>query len=425
MIGLLPIFLVFAIVVALMVSGRVPAIFGLIILAIGISLAGGIPFTEVHQEIIGKGVMLLQSTIAAGLFAGILAQVVKNTGIAEHIIRRAAELGGDNPFWVAVFTFLACIFAFVGLSGTGSVILLGTIALPVVISIGVPRRLAAALVLIGCFLGYTMNVYRWQFIMDITGAQLEIVRQFSMAFIVPGIILGVIVIFIGTRSDRAIFQWAVPKAEIKSYERVPFYALLTPVIPLILVAGLKIEMLTSFMIAMVYGIVTTQWKKKFAGVWDLVSRSAFDGISDMSLFVVLCFGVGMLVKAAMHPAVAEQLGTIIERVTPTTALGVILFFGVVAPPLTQYRGPMNPWGMGAALAGIMAEGPLHLGILAAGFWVLDFVVGISCPTSSQVVWTSTYAGKSPVELQRLTLPISWLLAIIGMIVAVLMFPLLK
>lgn len=420
-----------AVVIALMASGRVPAVVALPFLAIVLAVIGGIPGDEIQKKVIGDGIMMLRGAYIPTIVAAILGEIVRRTGIAENIVRRAAELGGDNPVYVAILCFLAAGFAFTGLSGTGSVIMLGMIVLPIMISVGVPRRVAAAALLMGSFLGYTLNVARWKFIMELVGANLDMVKTFAMTFLIPGVIITITMIVLGCKLKSPLFAWAVGPSTPAgagvsvSYERVPVYALITPIIPLILVVAFKMDFIAAFLIAMVYGILSTQWKVKYKGVWDLVTRSVFEGFSVSALTVSLMFGIGMLVTAAMHPKLVGEIGKMVSYIYPGSVLTFVLLFGVFGPPLTQYRGPMNPWGLGAALAKIMASGALSLQALVAGFWVLDYVVGVSCPTSSQVAWTAGAVDKSPVELQKLTLPVTWLTALVGVLIATFMFPVFK
>lgn len=176
------------------------------------------------------------------------------------------------------------------------------------------------------------------------------------------------------------------------------------------------------MAAIVYAILTTQWKNKFRGVNDMLSKSIFDGFSNVAITIVLMFGIGMVITAAKHPKLVEPIGQMLKLVVPSTSFGVVLVFGVIGPILTLYRGPLNPWGMGAALAGILATGNLPVGILVAMFWVYDYFVGVTDPTASQIAWSAGYLETTTWKLARSILPFSWLTAIIGMIIAVLKYP---
>lgn len=421
--------IVFALMVWLMASNRLPTVLGLPVFAILLALIGRIPFAEVQTKIVKDGIMLLSGAYIPIIIAGILSEVVRQTGIAENIVRRAAELGGDNPVLVAILCFIASAFAFTGLYGTGSLIMIGMIVLPIMISVNVPKVVAGGLLLMGCFIGYAFNVARWQFMVELLGVDIKLVQHFAFIFFFVGIACALIFMFVGIKVRGPVFGWSLKlesgMATGAAYEKVPAYALLTPIIPLVLVAAFKWDVIISFLVAIVYAVLTTQGKKKFKGVGNLLTRTIFDGFSSTALTVSLMFGIGMLVKAATHPNLAAPIGDLLKGVYPHSILGYILLFGIFGPPLTQYRGPMNPWGLGAAIAKIMAAGPLSLPALLGAFWTFDFVVGVSDATSSQTVWTAGYVGKTPVDIQKATLPFTWGAALVGVVISAVIFPLFK
>jgi hypothetical protein len=99
----------------------------------------------------------------------------------------------------------------------------------------------------------------------------------------------------------------------------------------------------------------------------------------------------------------------------------VILFGLIGPILTLYRGPLNPWGLGAALAGILATTSLPLGILVAMFWLYDYFVGVNDPTASQVVWSIGYLQVSGGKYTRATIGFNLVYVLIGIIIAVCWF----
>lgn len=419
--------LVFLTIVLLMALDKIKAIVALPLMAVALALIAGIPFKTITNDIMGKGLTVLSSAIFSTFVAAILGEIIKRTGIAENIIRGAAELGGDNPYIVAILCFLAVGFSFIGLVGGGARIMMGLIVFPIMLSVGVPRLTTGAVMLTSSFLGYLLNVARWKFIQSLVNADMAVVQEFALLLLVPGVLIGFLMIIIGIKVKGPMFSWAVninsnKGEDKKNLAKVPIYSLITPILPLILVLGFKWDVNAAFVAAIVYAILTTQWKNKFRGVNDMLSKSIFDGFSNVAITIVLMFGIGMVITAAKHPKLVEPIGQMLKLVVPSTSFGVVLVFGVIGPILTLYRGPLNPWGMGAALAGILATGNLPVGILVAMFWVYDYFVGVTDPTASQIAWSAGYLETTTWKLARSILPFSWLTAIIGMIIAVLKYP---
>lgn len=421
--------LVFFTIVVLMALDKIKAIVALPLMAIVLALIAGVPVNEITNNIVGKGLAVLSSAIFSTIVAAVLGEIIKRTGIAENIIRGAAELGGDNPYIVAILCFLAVGFSFIGLYGAGARIMMGLIVLPIMLSVGVPRLTAGAILLTSSFLGYLLNVARWKFIQSLVNADMAVIKEYAFMLLVPGVLIGFLMIIIGIKVKGPMFSWAVninssTDDKKKNLAKVPLYSLITPILPLVLVLGFNWDVNSSLIAAIIYAILTTQWRNKYRGVNDMLLKAIYDGFSNAAITSVLMFSIGMVVTAARHPKLVDPISEMLKMVVPNTSVGVVLFFGIIGPILTLYRGPLNPWGMGGALAGILATGHLPVGILVAMFWIYDYFVGVTDPTASQIAWAAGYLETTTWKLARSILPFSWLTAIVGMIIAVLKYPVL-
>ncbi|WP_072524793.1 hypothetical protein [Clostridium sp. Marseille-P3244] len=428
------IIVLFIIMVALMVANKIPTLIALPLMGILLAIVGGIPLGELPQ-VIESGLLLLSGSYVPIIIAGIFGDVIKKTGIAENIVRRAVELAGENRIVVALVCLAVTAVCFMGMTGTGAIIMIGMIIIPILLSVGVPKVVASGILLMGCFIGYAFNAARWTFFVNLFAFDgeeslitMQTVSSFAWKFVIPAIIIAVIFILIGCTKKPKMLCWAAdaPDSAKKEYKKVPLISLLTPVIPVVLVLVFQLQQVSiAFFIGIVYAIVTTQYKTKFKGGFSIVTSACYDGFQSTALTVVLMFGVGILVTVTQRPELSEPIGQIIGAITPTSVFGFILLFGVFGPVLTQYRGPMNPWGMGAALAKVMAASTLSVPVLMSSFMAYDYVTGVSDATSSQVVWTAGAANTSPVRIQLGTLPFTWLTALIGVILGTIVFPVFK
>lgn len=414
---------VFLLIVGLMVSDKINAVAALPLMAVSLCLIVGMPIKTIMNDVVGGGISGLSSAIFSTLIAAILGEVIRKTGIAEKLIRSAAELGGDNPYIMAVLCFLACAFCFIGLSGVGAKIMLGLIVFPIMLSVGVPKVVAAFVMLAGTSVGYFMNVARWTFIGNLVGLEATdpMIKNTAVMVIIPCVIICVLLIIVGIKVKGPVFSWAAKRETGDKAKDVPLYAVLAPVIPLLLVMILKWNVNTALIIGILYAILTTQWKNKFRGVLDLINKSAYDGFANVSVTVVLMMGIGMVLAAAKQEALLTPIQQLLTAVVPVSPLPVILLFGVAGPFLTMYRGPLNPWGLGAALIGILLTTSLPLGLIVTLAWLYDYYVAVNDPTASQVTWACGYLQISVGKYTRGTFLINALVVLAGVILAVLFY----
>lgn len=429
------IIVLFVLMVVLMVTNKIPTLIALPLMGIALALVSGVPVKDL-PTVVENGLLLLRGAYVPIIIAGIFGDVIKKTGIAENIVRRAVELAGDNTIIVALVCLAVTAVCFMGMTGTGAIIMIGMIVIPIMLSVGVPQVVASGILLMGCFIGYAFNAARWTFFVTLfkfgddveSLVTIQTVAGFAWKFVIPAIIIAIAFVLIGCLRKPKLLCWAAPAPDSlkKEYTKVPLISLLTPIVPVVLVLVFKLQSVSiAFFIGIVYAIVTTQYKKKFKGGFGIITSACYDGFQSTALTVVLMFGVGILVTVAQLPQLSAPIGQIISAITPTTTIGFILLFGVLGPILTQYRGPMNPWGMGAALAKVLAAGTLSVPALMASFIAYDYVTGVSDATSSQVVWTAGTADTTPVRIQLGTLPFTWLTALIGVILGTIVFPVFK
>lgn len=138
------------VIMVLMVTRKVPTLIAIPILAIGIAVIAGVPLTgeeSIISTVIQSGAVKLAGSYTACLIATWMSCIMQRTGITENMIRKAAELGGDKTNIVAILLFLVICALSTVMSGLGAVIMMGTIAIPILISVGVEKFTAAAILL--------------------------------------------------------------------------------------------------------------------------------------------------------------------------------------------------------------------------------------------------------------------------------------
>jgi len=389
--------LVFVLLAGLMVARVLPALLAVPLMAIAMAaLAGSSPAGLV--DVIARGAVQLAPVYATVIFGALLSRVVLSTGIAETIVTYAAEFGGDRPLVLALVLCAAVALLFTSVTGLGAIIMIGTIVLPVMMTVGVPRVTAATLFLLAFGLGYILNIAQWTFYRQTFGVEQAQLQNYIFAlFAIDALVLiGFALVRARTTRDYAMFAIEGPPPR----KLVPPWALLTPVLPLVLYAGFRIDALIAFLIAALYGVLVTRPREVAA----TLSAAWIRGVEDVAPAVILMIGIGMLVVAAQTAEVQTAVAPVIAALAPRTPLAYVVVFGLLSP-LALYRGPLNPYGVGIGVYSILAT--LHVlppvALVAAVMAVVQ-VQNVCDPTNTQNVWVANFTGVAVERITRLVLP---------------------
>jgi hypothetical protein len=388
---------VFLLLAGLMVARKLPALLAVPLMAIAMAaLAGNAP--AAIADVIARGAVQLAPVYATVIFGALLSRVVLATGIAETIVTYAAEFGGDRPLVLALILCAAVALLFTSVTGLGAIIMIGTIVLPVMMTVGVPRVTAATLFLLAFGLGYILNIAQWKFYRDVFGVdQSQVQSYIYVLFAIDALVLIIFAVVRG-RTTRDYATFALPGAPPR--KRAGPWALLTPILPLVLFAGLHVDALVAFLIAALYGVLVTRPREIAA----TLSAAFIRGVEDVAPAVILMMGIGMLLVAARTQAVQLAVTPVIAALAPRTPLAYVVVFGLLSP-LALYRGPLNPLGVGIGVYSVLAT--LHVlppvALVAAVMAVVQ-VQNVCDPTNTQNVWVANFTGVAVERITRLVLP---------------------
>ena len=189
-------------------------------------------------------------------------------------------------------------------------------------------------------------------------------------------------------------------------------ALISPLVPVVLVFTLKLPLVPSILIGIVVALILSTPKN-----FIQVASSAFvEGIQDTAGAAALMIGIGMTLNAVMAPQVADILAPVIQAIIPGNAIMFVLVFGLLSF-LAIYRGILNVWGLGSGIVALLAAGGMNP-IAAMVALRLDSNVQAVCdPTNSHNVWAADFTKTDVNEYLKKT--IVWIMAstIAGLIVA--------
>jgi len=408
--------------------------------------------TTILNEIGHKGMLRLSDAYTTALFGGMLAMLVKEKKIAETFIKYAAELAGDRPFFVAFAMMLVTAVLFTALGGLGAIIMVGTIILPIMISLGLPPVVAAGVMLIGVCAGGSFNPANWVLYNKTLNVEVADIQRFSLFVVVLYMITGAIFIFWGTRGRRATNFWAVVDA-VAPRKKINPWAMLTPLVPILLIYRLSVfaelaislqgrfarldraldafaafanfwdayigawPFIPAFIAGLAYGVLTT-WER---GNVRILTKAMIEGAESVMPAVLLMLGIGMLLATFSNQAIQDEITPLIAPLIPRTRFAYVVGFSIAAP-LALYRGPLNVWGLGFGLAGLLKETTLLPGVLVMGAFISTGAVqGVCDPTNTHNVWIANYLGLDVTRMSLRILPFIWIMVVVALAGSVLLF----
>ncbi|WP_313182625.1 citrate transporter [Lacrimispora sp.] len=414
-IGILGLFLI---MVVLMMTRKLPTILALPILAIGIAIIAGIRFTggefSITKDVIEAGSMRMSTAIAGLFFGGFFGKVLSKVGVTKTIIRKAAEMAGDKPLPIALAFLVVCSVIFAASNGLGMVILVGTIIIPIMISAGLSPLVAGTVLLLANGIGVTFSVSTLAVYIDVLGLTQDQVTSYSLLCGIPLIIVGLVMIFYFTKfSSKTKKAWAMPSAnDLAAEKNVRAIALLSPVIPVVLVFVWHLPLISSIII----GIIVTLILSTPRNVVQVVSSSFVEGIQETAGAAGLMIGIGMVLKAVTAVEVSNILAPLVNAIIPTNPITFILIFGLLSP-LAIYRGPLNVWGLGSGIVALLAASGMNPVAAMVALRLDSNVQSVCDPTNSHNVWIADFTKIDVNEFTKKN--ILWIMVstFIGLIVA--------
>lgn len=115
---------------------------GFFVMAIVWSVVGMVPADQVIQKVFAEPALNYGPTIIYIVFGSWFGRVLVDSGIAPAISEETNKVGKKHPLLAGVLVLLVTAFIFVSAYGVGSVIAIGVILLPIMLSVGIPRDVA-------------------------------------------------------------------------------------------------------------------------------------------------------------------------------------------------------------------------------------------------------------------------------------------
>jgi Gnt-I system high-affinity gluconate transporter len=403
----------FLIVVALIIRGQSPIIM-LLILAIVWAAIAGIGIQDIQKDVISGGGAKYASSVIQIVFGAWFAQVLIQTGIAESVIRSAAELAGDRPVITAMIINLVTALLFTGMFGVGAAIAVGVVAIPIMLNQGIPARVAAPAFTMGVGAGMFVNPTLFgQFKPFFPGIVYEMPwQQVWMTGLVIYVLCAWLMIYLtlrvfGVRKLASVDTAAMAQTPRK---RTPYYTYIVPIVPVVMVVAFKWEIIAALLLSIVFALLLTARDRTFQGHLNLFNKTFYDAFPDIATIAALWTICGMIIVTGQMEPVKAALQPIFAPILPHTKLEAAVFFGVLGGILSIYRGPLVVVGTGAAvLAILLANHDIPIPYLYTLWLGATVLQGSIDPTNSWTLWTIGYTKVPQVSFLKTALPFGCLM----------------
>ncbi|MFF3031238.1 transporter [Streptomyces rubiginosohelvolus] len=413
------ILLVMAAGVAAMLTRKLPTGFALVLLAVAIAFIAGAPLTgenSVLDTVLQEGAPALAATMVAILLGSWLGKLLDETGIAGTLVRKIVEFGGDRPVVVALGVLAVSTLVGTVTGSAPAAMLAGIIGIPAMIAVGIPKVTAAGTILMGIAAGMPFELPIWQFFSTALELPVPTVRGFMLKLFPFALAAAVLFVLVETRRRGVEHAWSLKSASAKPVSRreqlgdAPWYALLTPAVPLVLALGFEVAILPSMLAGVLYALLTTTRPREMN---KRLLRTLYGAFEVAAAPMVLFIAIGILLAAVKLPGAVESLEPLVKAVSPQNPVLFVLVFTLLVP-LCLYRGPLNVFGLGAGIAGVLIAAGIYPAVAVLGLATsYNQVFGVSDPTSTQTVWSAQYAGVTPQQVMLRTLPYVWAVALGG------------
>ncbi len=413
---------VFLIVVALIIRGQSPVVM-LLVLAILWAALAGIGLNDIQARVLQGGGVAFASAVIIIVFGAWFAQILIQTGIAESVIRSAVELAGDRPLVVAMTITLVTSLLFTSMYGVGAAIAIGVIALPIMLSQGIPARVAAPAFTMGIGAGTMVNLVQFGTFQKLfpgiqyqapyltvwaIGAAIYVLCAWTMEYI-----------YVSRLGARRAASVQVAEAELAPpRRRTPYYTYIVPIFPVLMIIIFKWEIIPTFLLSIVLALALTWKDRTLQGHVNLFNKAFYDAFPDIATIAALWTICGMIIVAGQMPQVSSALKPIFGPILPHTPLQAAMFFGLLGGIASIYRGPLVVIGTGAAVLALMLDNKDLPVPFLYSIWLAPTVMqGSVDPTNSWTLWTIGYTKVSHAEFLKTALPFGCLMVLLNSFVA--------
>jgi hypothetical protein len=366
----------------------------------------------------------------------IFAASIRELGVAESLIKRTIELGGDRPYVVCVLLFLVWTYISCAVNGPAGVILVGTITLPVMMAMGVEPFYATAFHMLGWTTAQPLWVVYWpssQIVFNVWPG--DHMPWLYMNLIVMAVLSIAYITFAFKTQMGLPIRWMTPAAPPEEAEEMaPSWTYILPGIPVILILGnewFRSNPLGAFIICTSINLFICIRYLRRSGKMrtmrdfgSLTERIFYGGAVDAVGLLMVFFATGWVTVAGRQTLLKSIVGVGMQGLVASGIISMLIWT-IVLCPLTWYRGRSIFANLFLAIfAGIPTLGA-NTRVL---WWTVSRNTGtfwwMTGPTLAYLVWAAEVCGVSSNDYipSKFNMAFSFAMALIPQIITFALFP---
>lgn len=388
-------------------------VIGFFIMALLWSVIGLVPFTQVVQKVIAEPALNYGSTIIYIVFGSWFGRVLVDSGIAGSISAQTEQVGRKAPIFATILVVLVTALIFSSAYGVGSVIAIGVILIPILLSIGVPKKIAIP--------AFTMAIGAPMYINVVLFNQIKAFFpsvSFSGKYLIFGLsamsvqLLGVIIfILLNRKSIKNGKIETISDARQATFKRTHPITFIIPVLPVALNMFCHWDAIPALLLATILALLLTGQMKSYKSLVDFINKTVSQAINDISGLIIFLMALVMFAGAATMNV--PHFKSMIEVILPNNPLVLVIAIGVLSP-LALFRGPLHVWGAGAATAAVLAATGTFPPIFLLPLLYTASIMAVSIDlTQSWNTWALTYSKLETKEYLKMGIPVMWAVSIIN------------
>ncbi len=392
---------------------------GFFVMAILWAIIGMVPFDTAIQKIFAEPATNYGPTIIYIVFGSWFGRVLVDSGIAPAISETTNKVGRKKPLLAAVLVLIVTAFIFVSAYGVGSVIAVGVILLPIMLSVGVPRDIAlvAFSMAIGAPMYINVVLYNQIKVFFPKAAYNASYLRFGIIAMAVQLIAVILFLFIvrkkidPSKAELNLNTIGAGMGDEKEVKSVPKIAFVIPIVPVLMNMLFHWDAVPALTLATLLGALLTGNMKNYKHFVNFMNETVKHAIADIAGLVMFLMSLAMFTGAASLNAASFK--PIFEAILPNSHLILALALGILAP-LALFRGPLHVWGAGAATAAVLSGTGLFSDVFLLPLLYVPTLMAVSVDiTQSWNVWGLDYMKVQSKDFLKYGVPVMWIVSIIN------------
>ena len=388
-------------------------VIGFFVMALLWSVIGLVPFDQVVQKVIAEPALNYGPTIIYIVFGSWFGRVLVDSGIAGSISAQTERVGRKAPIFATILVVLVTALIFSSAYGVGSVIAIGVILIPILLSIGVPKKVAIP--------AFTMAIGAPMYINVVLFNQIKAFFpsvSFSGKYLIFGLaamgvqLLGVIIfILLNSKSIKNGEIETIDDSKQATFQKTHPITFIIPVLPVALNMFFHWDAIPALLLATIIALLLTGQMKSYKGLVAFINKTVSQAINDISGLIIFLMALVMFAGAATMNV--PHFKSMIEVILPSSPLVLAIAIGILAP-LALFRGPLHVWGAGAATAAVLAATGTFQPIFLLPLLYTASIMAVSIDlTQSWNTWALTYSKLETKEYLKMGIPVMWAVSFVN------------